>query len=69
MVTSFDRQVGLSEKITAGISIVNEKVKSVDENLHVSDKTIVALIAAGLKLNDTGTNVKTNSCAPLTMDS
>ncbi|CAD5172887.1 unnamed protein product [Musa acuminata subsp. malaccensis] len=60
MVTSFDRQVGLSEKITAGISIVNEKVKSVDEKLHVSDKTIAALIAAEWKLNDTGANVKTN---------
>ncbi|CAL9160072.1 unnamed protein product [Musa hybrid cultivar] len=53
MVTSFDRQVGLSEKITAGISIVNEK-------LHVSDKTIAALIAAEWKLNDTRANVKTN---------
>ncbi|URD97760.1 RNA recognition motif containing protein [Musa troglodytarum] len=67
MVTSFDRQVGLLEKIAAGISIViekvksvGEKVKSVNEKLHVSDKTIAALIAAEWKLNDTSTAVKTN---------
>ncbi|CAL9083810.1 unnamed protein product [Musa textilis] len=60
MVTSFDRQVGLPEKIAAGISIVIEKVKSVGEKLHVSDKTIAALIAAERKLNDTSTAVKTN---------
>ncbi|XP_020082080.1 binding partner of ACD11 1-like isoform X1 [Ananas comosus] len=59
-VTSFDRRVGLSEKISVGISVVNEKVKSVDQRLHVSDKTIVAITVAERKLNDTGTAVKTN---------
>lgn len=57
---SFDRRVGLSEKITVGFSVVNEKVKSVDQKLHVSDKTMAALIVAERKLNDTGSAVKTN---------
>ncbi|WOL17003.1 binding partner of ACD11 1 [Canna indica] len=59
-VISFDKRVGLSEKITVGISIVNERVKSVDQKLQVSDKTMAAIIAAERKLNDTGTAVKTN---------
>ncbi|XP_043698276.1 binding partner of ACD11 1-like isoform X2 [Telopea speciosissima] len=56
-VISFDRRVGLTEKLTVGISMVNEKVKSVDQKLHVSDKTMAALTAAERKLNDTGSAV------------
>ncbi|XP_066319889.1 binding partner of ACD11 1-like [Miscanthus floridulus] len=59
-INSFDKRVGLSEKINNGISVVNEKVKSVDQRLHVSDKTMAALLAAERKLNDTGSAVKTN---------
>lgn len=59
-VLSFDRRVGLTEKLTVGISVVNEKVKSVDQNLHVSDKTRAAIFAAERKLNDTGSAVKTS---------
>lgn len=59
-INSFDKRVGLSEKINNGISIVNERVKSVDQRLHVSDKTMAALLAAERKLNDTGSAVKTN---------
>ncbi|KAF8403440.1 hypothetical protein HHK36_011544 [Tetracentron sinense] len=59
-VISFDRRVGFTEKITVGISVVNEKVKSVDQKLHVSDKTMAALTAAERKLNDTGSAVKTS---------
>jgi hypothetical protein len=57
---AFDKRVGLSEKINNGISVVNERVKSVDQRLHVSDKTMAALQAAERKLNDTGSAVKTN---------
>ncbi|XP_042509880.1 binding partner of ACD11 1-like isoform X2 [Macadamia integrifolia] len=56
-VISFDRRVGLTEKFTVGISMVNEKVKSVDQKLQVSDKTMAALTAAERKLNDTGSAV------------
>lgn len=59
-VSSFDRRVGLTEKLTVGISVVNEKVKSVDQRLHVSDKTMAAVIAAERKLNNTGSAVKTS---------
>jgi len=59
-VVSFDRRVGLTEKLTVGISVVNEKVKSVDQRLHVSDKTMAAIFAAERKLNDTGSAVKTS---------
>ncbi|KAA8518407.1 hypothetical protein F0562_015881 [Nyssa sinensis] len=59
-VISFDRRVGLTEKLTVGISVVNEKVKSVDQRLQVSDKTMAALMAAERKLNDTGSAVKSS---------
>ncbi|VAI21919.1 unnamed protein product [Triticum turgidum subsp. durum] len=59
-ISSFDRRVGLSEKLNTGISAVNEKVKTVDQRLHVSDKTMAALLAAERKLNNTGSAVKTN---------
>ncbi|KAH9619186.1 hypothetical protein KSS87_012840 [Heliosperma pusillum] len=59
-VNSFDKRVGLTEKLTVGISAVNEKVKSVDQRLHVSDKTMAAILAAERKLNNTGTAVKSN---------
>ncbi|ONM07633.1 RNA binding (RRM/RBD/RNP motifs) family protein [Zea mays] len=59
-INSFDKRVGLSEKINNGIYVVNERVKSVDQRLHVSDKTMAALQAAERKLNDTGSAVKTN---------
>ncbi|KAJ7971919.1 binding partner of ACD11 1 [Quillaja saponaria] len=59
-VISFDRRVGLTDKLTVGISVVNEKVKYVDQRLHVSDKTMAAIFAAERKLNDTGSAVKTS---------
>ncbi|KAJ1390488.1 RNA-binding domain superfamily [Sesbania bispinosa] len=59
-VISFDKRVGLTEKLTVGISVVNEKVKSVDQRLQVSDKTMAAIFAAERKLNDTGSAVKTS---------
>lgn len=59
-VISFDRKVGITEKLTVGISVVNEKVKSVDQRLHVSDKTMAAIFAAERKINDTGSAVKTS---------
>ncbi|KAK9668582.1 hypothetical protein RND81_13G070000 [Saponaria officinalis] len=58
--TSFDKRVGLTEKLALGISVVNERVKSVDQRLHVSDKTMAAIFAAERKLNDTGSAVKSH---------
>lgn len=59
-VISFDQRVGLTEKLNVGISVVNEKVKSVDQKFQVSDKTMSALMAAERKLNDTGSAVKSS---------
>ncbi|KAL6987287.1 hypothetical protein U1Q18_013039 [Sarracenia purpurea var. burkii] len=59
-VISLDRRVGLTEKLTVGISVVNEKMKSVDQKLQVSDKTMSALMAAERKLNNTGSAVKSS---------
>ncbi|CAL0323410.1 unnamed protein product [Lupinus luteus] len=59
-VVSFDKRVGLTEKLTVGISVVKEKVKSVEERLRVSDKTMTAIFAAERKLNNTGSAVKTS---------
>ncbi|CAK9135020.1 unnamed protein product [Ilex paraguariensis] len=59
-VSSLDKRVGLTEKLTVGITVVNEKVKSVDQRLQVSDKTMAALMAAERKLNDTGSAVKSS---------
>lgn len=59
-VNSFDKRVGLTEKFSVGISVVNEKVKSVDQRLQVSDKTMAALMAAERKLNNTGSAVKSS---------
>lgn len=59
-VNSFDKRVGLTEKFSVGISVVNEKVKSVDQMLQVSDKTMAALMAAERKLNNTGSAVKSS---------
>ncbi|WOG98216.1 hypothetical protein DCAR_0417557 [Daucus carota subsp. sativus] len=59
-VNSLDKRVGLTEKFSVGISAVNEKVKSVDQKLQVSDKTMAALMAAERTLNDTGSAVKSS---------
>ncbi|KAK1421097.1 hypothetical protein QVD17_23197 [Tagetes erecta] len=59
-VNSLDKRVRLSEKFNVGVSVVNEKVKSVDQKLQVSDKTMAALLAAERKLNNTGSAVKSS---------
>ncbi|KAL6584456.1 MFS transporter multidrug-resistance type transporter [Orobanche minor] len=52
-VVSFDKRVGLTEKFPVGISVVNEKVKSVDKKFQVCDKTMSAIMVAERKINDT----------------
>ncbi|KAL4560628.1 hypothetical protein LXL04_032781 [Taraxacum kok-saghyz] len=59
-VISLDKKVGLREKFNVGISVMNQKVKSVDQRLQVSDKTMAALMAAERKLSDTGSAVKSS---------
>ncbi|GAB2221795.1 hypothetical protein Drorol1_Dr00012983 [Drosera rotundifolia] len=45
-VASLDQKIGLTENITVGKTLVNEKMKEVDEKFQVSEKTKTALAAA-----------------------
>ncbi|KAL3613557.1 hypothetical protein CASFOL_042591 [Castilleja foliolosa] len=43
-VASLDQKIGLSEKITIGATIVNDKVKEVDQKFQVTEKTKSAML-------------------------
>eukprot|EP01018_Ginkgo_biloba_P011773 Gb_32242 [translate_table: standard] len=58
--TSFDKKIGLTEKITAGTAAVNEKVRSVDQKFQVSEKTKSAFAAAEHKVNNAGSALMKN---------
>ncbi|KAG6605151.1 binding partner of ACD11 1-like [Cucurbita moschata] len=49
-VLSLDQKIGLSEKISVGTTVVNEKVKEMDEKFQVSEKTKAAVNNAGTAL-------------------
>ncbi|XP_022881673.1 binding partner of ACD11 1-like isoform X3 [Olea europaea var. sylvestris] len=59
-VISFDKKIGLSEKISVGTSVVNDKVREVDEKLHVSDKAKAALNAAEQTVSNAGSAIMKN---------
>lgn len=59
-VTSFDQKLGLSEKITAGASVVSGRVKEVDQKFQVSEKTKSAFAAAEQKVSTAGTAIMKN---------
>lgn len=59
-VASFDKKIGLTEKITIGTSIVNDKVREVDEKLHVSDKAKSAFAAAEQTVSNAGSAIMKN---------
>ncbi|XP_042007773.1 binding partner of ACD11 1-like [Salvia splendens] len=59
-VASLDQKIGLSEKITVGATIVNDKVKEVDQKFQVSEKTKTAFAAAGQTVSSAGTAVMKN---------
>ncbi|KAG6571186.1 Binding partner of ACD11 1, partial [Cucurbita argyrosperma subsp. sororia] len=46
-VASLDQKIGLSEKISVGTTVVNEKVREMDEKFQVSEKTKAAVNNAG----------------------
>ncbi|XP_043694588.1 uncharacterized protein LOC122645341 [Telopea speciosissima] len=53
-VLSLDRRMGLREKITIGTTLVNEKMRLVDERFQVSEKTRSAIALAEQKASSTG---------------
>ncbi|XP_051138060.1 binding partner of ACD11 1 isoform X2 [Andrographis paniculata] len=46
-VAELDQRIGLSEKVSIGATIVNDKVRDVDHKYQVSEKTKSALTGAG----------------------
>ncbi|KAM3196611.1 hypothetical protein ACQJBY_072356 [Aegilops geniculata] len=59
-VASIDRKIGLSEKFTLGTTVVNEKVKEMDQKFQVSDKTKSALAAAEQTVSNAGSAIMKN---------
>ncbi|KAL0296354.1 UNVERIFIED_CONTAM: Binding partner of ACD11 1 [Sesamum radiatum] len=59
-VASFDKKIGLTEKISIGTSIVNDKVREVDEKLHVSEKAKSAFAAAEQTVSNAGSAIMKN---------
>ncbi|KAJ6836213.1 binding partner of ACD11 1-like isoform X2 [Iris pallida] len=59
-VASFDKKIGLTEKITMGTSAVNEKVKEMDQKFQVSEKTKSAFAAAEQKVSTAGSAIMKN---------
>ncbi|KAL1568883.1 binding partner of ACD11 1-like isoform X1 [Salvia divinorum] len=59
-VSSIDKKIGLTEKITIGTSIVNDKVWEVDEKLHVTEKAKSALAAAEQTVSNAGSAIMKN---------
>lgn len=70
-VASFNKKMGLSEKISAGTAVVSEKVsvgtavvsdkvREVDQKFHVSEKTKSALAAAEHTMSNAGSAIMKN---------
>ncbi|XP_068663185.1 binding partner of ACD11 1-like isoform X1 [Aristolochia californica] len=59
-VTSLDRKVGLSDKLSTGTAMVNEKLREVDERYQLFEKTKSALVAAEQKASSAGSVLTSN---------
>ncbi|XP_044477788.1 binding partner of ACD11 1-like isoform X4 [Mangifera indica] len=59
-VVSIDKKIGLSEKISAGTSLVNDKVREMDQKFQVSGKTKSALSAAEQTVSNAGSAIMKN---------
>ncbi|XVF85568.1 hypothetical protein PTKIN_Ptkin17bG0127700 [Pterospermum kingtungense] len=59
-VTSLDQKMGLSEKLSIGTAVVNEKVREMEERFQVSEKTKSALAVAEQKASSAGTAIMSN---------
>ncbi|XP_050887380.1 binding partner of ACD11 1 isoform X1 [Lathyrus oleraceus] len=60
-VASIDRKIGLSDKLSIGTTIVNEKVKEMDERYQLSGMTKSAYAVAEQKASSAGTAIMSNS--------
>ncbi|RWR87314.1 binding partner of ACD11 1-like protein [Cinnamomum micranthum f. kanehirae] len=59
-VADLDKRIGLSEKISVGTTVVNDKFKEMDQKYQVSEKTKSALTAAEQKVSDAGSAIIKN---------
>nr|DAD19283.1 TPA_asm: hypothetical protein HUJ06_020746 [Nelumbo nucifera] len=59
-VASLDKKIGLSEKISIGTSVVNDKVREMDQKFQVSEKTKSAFAAAEQKVSSAGSAIMKN---------
>lgn len=59
-VASINRTIGLSEKLSIGTAVVNEKVREMDERFQVSEITKSALAAAEQKASTAGAAIMSN---------
>ncbi|KAL3510393.1 hypothetical protein ACH5RR_029794 [Cinchona calisaya] len=59
-VASIDNKLGLTEKLSMGTAVVNEKVREMDERFQVSEKTKSALVVAELRASVAGSAIMSN---------
>ncbi|GLU17394.1 hypothetical protein SLE2022_337610 [Rubroshorea leprosula] len=59
-VASIDRKMGLSEKLSIGTAVVNDKLKEMDERFQVSEKTKSAFAVAEQKASSAGSVIMSN---------
>ncbi|PON67383.1 Splicing factor-like protein [Parasponia andersonii] len=59
-VASIDNKIGLSEKLSIGKAVVNDKVREMDEWYQVSEKTKSALAVAEQKASSAGSAILSN---------
>lgn len=59
-VASLDKKIGFTEKISAGTSLVSDKVREVDQKFQVSDKTKSAFAAAEQTVSNAGSAIMKN---------
>ncbi|EEF42371.1 binding partner of ACD11 1 [Ricinus communis] len=59
-VASLDEKIGLTEKISAGTTLVNDKVREVDEKFRVSETTKSAFAAAEQTVSNAGSAIMKN---------
>ncbi|XVF56570.1 hypothetical protein PTKIN_Ptkin06aG0131700 [Pterospermum kingtungense] len=59
-VSSLDQKIGFTEKISAGTTIVNDKVREMDQKFQVSEKTKSAFTAAEQTVSSAGSAIMKN---------
>ncbi|CAN4089376.1 unnamed protein product [Withania somnifera] len=59
-VASLDQKIGLSEKLNLGATIVNDKVKEMDQKFQVTEKTKSAFAAAEQTVSTAGSAIMKN---------